>query len=352
MMNRSSKKNLLILTLAALTFTASCKKQEDSDTSALTNQNLSCTDYSAAQLAKISAEMNAVPGLFSKFATADNAALVKHFAAIPASYRSELINLKKAGTFQGFVKADLGTSGVMGSCSSTNRGPRLISLTSRYPNAINFAMIHEIGHGVEGIVQRKAGKTNAVWESTLKGLMAEAEAFNKKGGISRAQQVRDYAFHSDAEFFAESFHNYYCSKETHSFIEKNLPKTYAFLKTVLEAPVFASGAGPTPAPTPKPTTPTLPTPNNDDKGEAMALDHVANIVKTYNAKSTKCNLVANSVKMVEADGDFVFDASVLKVDGSTLPAVRLRTNYKLAMNSEMNDLKNIVPKLFPGCPAQ
>ncbi len=346
-MTIQSKRSLLLFAMTAITLGASCKKQESSDTSALTNQTLACTDYSAAQYQQLSNDVNSVPGLFSNFPSSEIPALLKHFNAIPPSYRAELLSLKKNGVFTGFVKADLGTGGVMGSCSSNNRGPRVINLTSRYPNAISFAMIHEIGHGVEGIVQRRAGKSNQAWEANLKDLMGEADAYNKTSGVSRVNLVRDYAFASDAEFFAETFHNYYCSPATHSFIQKNLPKTYAFLKSVLEQPVWAAGTSPAPNPAPSPA----PSPN-DDKGEALALQHVSDIVKTYNGKSTRCNLKINSIKNVEADGDFVFDAVMLKLDDGMLPAVRLRTNYKLSIANEMADLKAIVPKLFAGCPAE
>jgi hypothetical protein len=347
-----NRKKIAALFISAVTLGA-CNKVKDpsSDTSALTNQNLACFDYTQAQYQQLQSQLSGVSGFFNNFPAADQPALMKHFAAVPASYRNQLISLKKAGTFQGIFKRDLGSSGVMGVCSSNARGPREIGLTSRYPNAINFAMIHEIGHAVESMVQKKAGKTNRDWEAALQGLMAEATAYNSAGGISRAQQVRDYAFHSDAEFFAESFHNYYCSPATHAFIKQKLPKTYAFLTATLDQPVWMNGSAPQPT-TPPSTTPTTPPAPVDVKGETLAQKHVDDVAAAYNKKSTRCDLSVRSVKMVEADGDFFVDISAQRSDGQQLPAVRLRTNYKLALESELKDLKALVPKVFPGCPGE
>lgn len=335
---------LLLFTSTTLLFTSGCKKEADSETSALTNQNLACFDYSPAQYQQLQSAVNSAPGFFNNFATNDQNALLKHLQAIPPLYRNQLIALKKNGTFRGFFKRDLGGGGVMGVCSSTNKGPREIALTNRYGNSISFAMIHEVGHGVEGMIQSKAQMSNRDWEAKLKDLMNEAAKYNNKGGISGSQQVRDYAFASDAEFFAEVFHNYYCSPTTHAFIQKNLPRTYAFASTVLEKPVFTGNNG-------TPTTPMPPAPDNDT-GEELAQKHMDEIVKAYNGKSKSCNIYTQNISRVEANGDFVVDISALTVKGQKLPAVRLRTNYKLSLNNELADLKAIIPKIFQGCPGE
>lgn len=346
-MTPRTTKNLLVLACAAAVFASSCKKNEDSETSALTNQNLACFDYSNAQYQQLQKDVSTAPGFFNNFSNNDQQALFKHFQAIPPLYRNELLSLKKKGSFRGIFKRDLGSGGVMGVCSSNNRGPIEIGLTSRHQNAISFAMIHEVGHGMEGFIQRKAGRTNRDWEATLRNLMGEAQAYNRNGGFPRGQQVRDYAFASDAEFFAEAFHNYYCSPDTHAFIEKRLPKTFAFLNSVLEQPVWKKGGA-----TPPPTTPTPPAPEPDEKGEALAEKHVNEVFAAYNARSRNCDLVVQSINRIEADGDFFLDVAAVRKGNQLLPATRLRTNYKLALNSELADLKILVPRVFPGCPGE
>ena len=107
--------------------------------------------------------------------------------------------------------------------------PTSIAVTNR-PEAIIFALQHEVGHAVEGHVRRLKQTDPRQWQG----------AFNE--GRSNAK-IRSYARSEPAEYFAEAFANFYCSPAAHDFIKTELPQTYAQLKTMLPPPSWEEGNG-------------------------------------------------------------------------------------------------------------
>jgi hypothetical protein len=108
--------------------------------------------------------------------------------------------------------------------------PTSIRITNR-PDAIFFALQHEVGHAVEGHLRQVKSSNQAQW----------ANAFQE--GRSNPK-LRSYARSAPGEYFAEAFANFYCSQEAHAFLKTELPQTYGYLKEMLPPPRWDEPGGP------------------------------------------------------------------------------------------------------------
>jgi hypothetical protein len=209
--------------LTALTL-FSCKGGEveihdtESDLTQLTQRRIACKEYSKTE---IETRLASMPSQFIRSNTwrdSDLARAKNALAGIPTEYMDWLYSVHQKNRFA-ISQRNLG-SGTMGVTYFGSLPTRIDISTSR--SATDFALQHEIGHAVHVKFRRTNG-----FQSDLSGV------FRTEG---RSRLLRSYARTSSAEYFAESFNNYYCGKESHNFIKTNLPNTYAFLQKYLKAP--------------------------------------------------------------------------------------------------------------------
>ena len=207
-------------------------KTSQSEVKQLSAKDFACTNLSAAVVQKSTAEIP--QNFFTGFDSSDQTLIYQRMAEIPEVYRTYMYRQFRSGIFGGVV-ADDSISPAVG--LTTLQGFDMLDMKPRYmqiasgvfPDAINFSLIHEMGHAVEGLVSQQA---------QAKGLDHERERdslFNE--GASNAS-LRGYARSNPTEYWAEAFNNFYCSPDSQAFIKEQLPKTYQYLTTVLEPAVW------------------------------------------------------------------------------------------------------------------
>ena len=243
----SIKHHIGIVIVAALLLACSpTTKTNQSTVRGLTDANYSCADYSQDVMNAVTSR---TPSNMPHGFTQDQMSVFyKHYAGIPKAYQDYLAAGFNQGTFAGIFPAQLGgiydANGrlmyVMGLTQWTQNGPQWVEITNQRPGALEFALQHEIGHAM------MVGVAN-----TAKG--QAADFYNQRNAVyyegANNPQIRGYAKTNANEYFAEAFANYYCSPESNDFIKYQLPKTYAFLNSVLEAPVWSdtsTNSSPTP----------------------------------------------------------------------------------------------------------
>ncbi len=100
------------------------------------------------------------------------------------------------------------------------------------PEAVNFALQHEVGHAVEFQVKRDDPQRHQQrWRQAFQ------EGLNNR-------KLRAYARESSGEYFAEAFANFYCSPDAHNFISQELPQTYSLLRSILPPPRWEESQDP------------------------------------------------------------------------------------------------------------
>lgn len=216
--------------LATLGFVASCGSEPlGSRTQQLTAEQIPCDEYSDAEIDSILKdkpkdfvdESGWVGGELKR-------AMVK-LAGIPDKYLKSLYDLHRKNGFN--ISSEFMFGGVMGVTRFVNDVPIDVGIAAR-TGAADFAMQHEVGHAMQGLF----GNNSKINQNIERVFQAE----------SPAAALRSYARTSSAEYFAESFNNFYCSKKAHEFLERTLPDTYALLSANLEAPRFALDERPLP----------------------------------------------------------------------------------------------------------
>lgn len=199
----------------------------------LTNENFECGAYSDDVVAKTI--QNVPGGMIKGFDDSELDRVFRHYAGIPKVYQDYLREIYRAKVFQGVWPENLGgsenlyTIGLTLREESLNGNPLWIKITNLRPNAIEFALQHEVGHAVARFIARSDRGQKGNFDQLM------LPAFNED---RLNPKLRDYAQQNVAEYFAEAFANYYCSPESHDFIKRELPKTYSVLQANLEPPVW------------------------------------------------------------------------------------------------------------------
>lgn len=314
-----------------------CNKPSDvSEVSgALTEKNPVCVDYSETQYTQLRKELENLD-FFHNFTDAEEGQLIKHFNAIPPLYRKIMIDASRSGDFRGFFKEKMSAAG---SCLVGRYGCQKISLSSTQKGVIQFSLIHEVGHGMEAQVRKKSGLSRPDFETVLESLLFEGRDHNSgphaKSGNTR---IRSYSFSSVHEFFADSFHNYYCSPESNEFVKKYLPKNYEFLQAYLEKPVWAVEEE------------TIPDPEGDPK----AVDHIKAVVSLYNEASKSCDLAVKAISDVNANGDYL--ATVVRKsearNSENAETAEIAANLNKNFSRELSELRRTLPALIADCPSE
>lgn len=227
--------------------------------------------------------------------------LLQHFHAVPAPIRDLLISQNKSGKFQGVFREAISSSG---RCSYSTNGPSKIWLTSTSDSSIEFSYIHEIGHGVTYVLEKKAGLRTNELLSKMEGFMAEAKAYNASRG-SNDPKIRSYSLTAPPEFWADTFNDYYCSPATHEFLKTKLPKNYAFVSKFLDKPLFLgedSGTG------------------GGDTGfpDGPMKNYTSSLQKLFNEITESCEITATAADVNNAASSAVVKFDV-KVKGKESP---------------------------------
>ena len=207
-------------------------KTSSSEVKQLSAKDFACTNLSAAAVQKSTAEIP--QNFFTGFDSSDQTLIYQRMAEIPEAYRSYMYEQFRSGIFRGVVSDDSISPAVgmttLAGFDISDMQPRYMQIASGvFPDAINFSLIHEMGHAVEGFVSQQAQAKGLDHERERDSLFSE--------GASNAS-LRGYARSSPSEYWAESFNNFYCSPDSQAFIKEQLPRTYQYLTTVLEPAVW------------------------------------------------------------------------------------------------------------------
>jgi hypothetical protein len=211
----------------------SCAKasEDDSNVNQLTAKSFACKQYSQDERMKHLAPMPTPMVNKSSFRVGNVDDLMNQLTGIPTSVLDSLFRRAARGQFF-IAERSLATS-VMGETKLINFGrgfePTNIYIAAR-PDAIQFALQHEVGHAVESVVKLNKENSTRSWQS----------AFQE--GV-RNSKLRSYARSNQREYFAEAFANFYCSPESHEFVKTELPVTYKELVRLLPKPDWQAGEG-------------------------------------------------------------------------------------------------------------
>lgn len=190
-----------------------------SDVLQLTNVDFKCVEYSDAE---IEANLTGMPDGFMAVETwriADLRRAKNALAGIPAGYLKYMYELND---FNGFTISQSSLQPGVGGVTTSIGNTSIKVEIAKFNGAADFATQHEVGHVINFAIEDRAGFA-AKQTSTF-----QAEAANSK--------LRNYVRKSEYEYFAESFNNYYCSKDAHAFLKATLPTTYDFLRQNLSKP--------------------------------------------------------------------------------------------------------------------
>jgi hypothetical protein len=229
--------SLCILTQLAVasSITACSRKEPPSDVKELTYYAEACHQYDAAQVAAVKAELPAMflahdtegqvlPGMRDD---ASQAGVLNQWAGIPKAYRDQLYGQQAAYGFQiRQTKLDPKWAGMAYAYTGVALG---IELTEDSFNA-TYALQHEVGHVMQALL---AVKYPTIYDDLR-------ELLDSEGGLT--SMVRDYSKTNEREYFADAFASFYCSPESNQYFATNVPKTYALMSSILEAPVWKTPA--------------------------------------------------------------------------------------------------------------
>jgi len=191
----------------------------------LGTRDFSCINYSAEQTTQA---LRGMPEGFineASFRLGKVERVKNHLTGVPRPYLEWLFSLRGQNGFR-IAERNLGP-GTLGVTmrSIPSLVPSYIDLSAR-SDAVDGALLHEIGHAVEN----RAREANRSFADRI------VTAFR---GESNTRTIQSYARTSATEYFAEAFSNFYCSKDAQEFIASNLPETYALLKSSLLPASFA-----------------------------------------------------------------------------------------------------------------
>ncbi len=226
----------LSLTVATVLASVGCGAQPKaavdnaSDLNQLTDQLIGCVEYNKAQSAQ---KLDGMPDGFiavDSWTPQTLGRLNNALAGIPKNYLQYLYQVHDQNGFD--ISRTQLEGGVIGVTFFTDLPERIQIGNQGF--AADFAVQHEVGHAInvklDGEIANFDGKINTLFKQE-----------------SQNPRLRSYARSAPAEYFAESFNNFYCGKQSNAFLKAELPKTYDFLKKSLEKPVFESDAGLDPA---------------------------------------------------------------------------------------------------------
>lgn len=197
-----------------------------SDLNQLTDQGFKCVEYTPEEQSQ---KLSGMPAEFlapETWTTTTLARAKNALAGIPKNYLDYMYSLNK---FNGFTisRRPLESSSTIGVTTFTNVALKVEINTQGF--APDFAVQHEVGHVIDVALDGKDASFQADY----------AALYQQEGGNPK---LRSYAGSAPAEFFAEAFNNFYCGPKANDFLKNELPKTYAFLKTNLQTPVFEETA--------------------------------------------------------------------------------------------------------------
>jgi hypothetical protein len=232
--------------LLLLFFSVACEKKSTpvhSDIKYLQNDDIDCAAPSTSRLEEV---QGMFPQNFVRGFTGNaHDIAMKRLALIPNRDLKHLIWTYDKGVLKGIYPAGSGIFGVAGlttlvggSTKNGHRGMVAISVTTTMQQ-VGFALQHEVGHAVEIVAEEAAAATDQYSNFSAQTLAMRSEmvaANARKPGL-----IRSYAMSNAGESWAEAYANFYCSPESNRFIKDNLPKTYQFLRAVLEPPVWENG---------------------------------------------------------------------------------------------------------------
>jgi hypothetical protein len=191
---------------------------DGSDLRQLTSELIKCVEYDDTKIAANLAEM---PTNFMRDDTWKSTTLRRArnaMAGIPDSYLKWLYQVSANNGF--YISQQALGGSVIGITYFSSLPQRIHISTQEW--AADFALQHEVGHAMHVKLRKVQGFQSGL-ESGY-----QSESGNRK--------LRSYARSSSAEYFAESFNNFYCSPEAHAFLKAELPSTYDHLRKNLDKP--------------------------------------------------------------------------------------------------------------------
>jgi hypothetical protein len=214
----------------------SCGRVEpnDSTINQLTDKDFACYLYSEGQRTAHLREMPPSMVDFGSFRQGNPEDVKNQLTGIPKPLLEYLYGRTTQNRFSiSEARLGRGTMGVtlLRGFNALAMEPESIRIAA-VPEAVNFALQHEVGHAIESQVKRNDPQRNQQnWR------IAFQEGLNNR-------KLRAYARESAGEYFAESFANFYCSPDAHNFISQELPQTYRLLRDILPPPRWEESQGP------------------------------------------------------------------------------------------------------------
>ncbi|MBF0441012.1 MAG: hypothetical protein HQK54_03840 [Oligoflexales bacterium] len=210
-------------------------------------------------------------GFIRGYSQEETSTIIDRMAVLPNKDLGHLAASFDNRVFKGISPQNYWQNGVLGLTTlqpgetwSGTKGYVATKITTA-PESGGSAVQHEIGHAVEILGRERAAQQKMDFSQSLKMMLSE---FNSKDSL-----LREYAKSDESEAWAESYANYYCSKESHDFIKNNLPETYAFLGKVLFQPFWEQR-------------------NNNDTAAASEFQNARSLLKGTGARLTDSIMVA------------------------------------------------------------
>ena len=352
--------------LSVLLFFTSCqKKQAHSHPKYLDGGSYACEEYDTQRINEIKELFP--EGYISGYSQEElDEYVYPRLAGIPNVYHNYLIDFYREGRLKGIVGKGFtgpsggvmgvtsfvseprssGSSGRGGMCwfgicmgggggSSGGSGPAYMLATEvstkkyngRGTNPINFALQHEIGHAVMRKVRLDAEAAGVDYENGIRALYAD---------VRQIPNVRSYAKSQEAEAFAESFANYYCSPESKEFIDRYLRKTSRdFLAAVFAEPVYSRGTGDT-----------TPVPSNGDIAEREPVSDEREPEPAFREKRLALlPKLDNSIKIMLKENNSTYNLYVSTKNTTTKLELCENTDWEICVEDEQR-LNNKLTTVF------
>lgn len=241
------RRNLIhcVWVLAVVFTAASCRSsEENSNTRYLSVKSYKCFEHPSERIEAVRKKLP--EGFLSKNYGSSFETALNRVAGIPDPYIDHLIDRYKTRKFKGIYPSSLGGS-VAGLTQLQSEGPDgsimfATSITTTVSD-VGFALQHEIGHAIEGVIRQENINQRAWIERNFNTLHLEAKSH---------PEVRSYAKSNPTETWAEAFANFYCSPESLSFIEGDganrqyFSRSKEFLRKVLLPPLWQTPNSPQP----------------------------------------------------------------------------------------------------------
>lgn len=215
----------LVLSVHATIIGCGQMSPQASDPLQLTEKNFACNEYTASE---INERLKGMPQNFintQSFQVGTVEQVRNQLTGIPEPMMTYLFDVHRQNGLS-ISEAPLGNTTIGETLLIGPRRDMMVPTRIRITNrqeAVFFALQHEVGHAVEGFVNRSKQVDPQTWQ----------RAFQE--GRSNGK-LRTYARSSPGEYFAEAFANFYCSQAAHDFLKAELPQTYGHLKNTLPPP--------------------------------------------------------------------------------------------------------------------